>query len=232
MPDFPTSAGKNDAADNFWTMDIVGGAYGGPDPEAELKATLEEGKSWLEGVVGSWEELSDGRKLEMVAASLLSLHRLQMHLETARVAPPLASDELLGLRIETTPERPNLVDLTLEERDGESSTRVKLMFRDQELEGRSPCRSGTGLDHAAPARATLEALEPVVDEALQLEDARVLQINDGPFAVVTLRSNDRLLVGSALIEDDLGLATARATLDAANRFIKGMSAADRHIRLG
>ena len=212
-------------------MDIVGGAYGGADPEAEFRATLDEGKAWLEGAIGSWEELSDGRKLEMIAASLLSLHRLQMGLENARLVPRQVDDALLGLRIESTPERPNLVDLTLDEKDGEPSARVRLVYRDQSLEGRSPCRPGIGKDHAAPARATLEALQDVVDEALQLEDARVLQISDGPFAVVTLRSNDKLLVGSALIEDDLGLATARATLDAANRFIKGLSGRDRQIQL-
>lgn len=212
-------------------MDIVGGAYGGAEPEAEFTATLEEAKGWIEGVIGSWEELSDGRKLEMTAAALLSLHRLQLSLEHIRLVRRRAGDDILGLRIETTPERPNLVDLTLDDQDGERAASVKLVYGDQALVGRSPYRRDSRTDHAAPARATLEALQGVIEEGLELEDARVLQINQGPFAVVTLRSANRLLVGSAMIEDDLNLATARATLDAANRFIKGMTGKDRQIQL-
>jgi hypothetical protein len=130
------------------------------------------------------------------------------------------------VRVDLPPERPNLVDLTLEERHGEAMARVELEFRNETLVGESPCRVGIGRDHAAPARATLEALQVVLQDGLSLEDARVMQILDGPFAVVTLRGQNRLLVGSAMIEHDLGLAMARATLDAANRFISGMSRRD------
>jgi hypothetical protein len=200
-------------------MDIVGGAYGGKDhPAAEFRQTLETAKSWLESALSSWEGLGEERRLEMIAASLLSLNRLEMDLDN------LTTDGFTGsdLRVEVIPERPNLVDLQM----GDSRATVKLVFKEEALVGESECRPGIGRDHAAPARATLEALQAILRDGLSLEDTRVMQILDGPFAVVTLRSQDRLLVGSAMIEDDLGLAMARATLDAANRFISGMSPQD------
>lgn len=203
-------------------MDIVGGAYGGADPREELRSTLTTAKSWLEGALSTWEGLSDQRRLEMIAASLLSLTQLEIGLDAMKV--PTAPEP--DLRVEFNPERPNLVDLTTSERGGEATARVRLMFREQALVGEAICRPGIGRDHAAPARATLEALQAVLRDGLSLEDARVMQILDGPFAVVTLRSPERLLVGSAMIDDDLGLAMARATLDAANRFILGMAPQD------
>ena len=214
---------------NLQAMDIVGGAYGGSDPREELRSTLTTAKSWLEGALGTWDGLSEQRRLEMIAASLLSLNQLEIGLEGlgASEAAPLQSD----LRVEVIPERPSLVDLTTDQRDGEAVARVKLAFRSQALVGEAACRPGIGRDHAAPARATLEALQAILRDGLSLEDARVMQIVDGPFAVVTLRGPNRLLVGSAMIEDDLGLAMARATLDAANRFIMGMSPDDRTIQL-
>ena len=204
-------------------MDIVGGAYGGADPREEIRSTLLTAKSWLEGALGTWNELSEQRRLEMVAASLLSLNQLEMSLDSLDSAAPATRADL---RVEVVPERPNLVDLTVQETAGEAVARVKLVFRDEPLVGESTCRPGIGLDHAAPDRATLDALQAVLRVGLSLEDARVMQILEGPFAVVTLKSSDRLLVGSAMIDDDLGLAMARATLDAANRFIHGMSPQD------
>jgi len=204
-------------------MDIVGGAYGGADPRDQLRATLLTAKSWLEGALGTWDGLSEPRRLEMIAASLLSLNQLEMGLDSLEVETPAQNSDL---RVEFIPERPNLVDLTLDERNGVSAVRVRLVFKDEDLVGESPCRPGIGRDHAAPARATLEALQAVLRDGLSLEDARVMQIIERPFAVVTLRSNDRLLVGSAMIDDDLGLAMARATLDAANRFISRMTPQD------
>lgn len=203
-------------------MEIVGGAYGGADPRQEIRSTLLTAKSWLEGALGTWEGLSEQRRLEMVAASLLSLNQLEISLDAADLATPARSD----LRMDLVPERPNLVDLTVDERDGEAVARVELVFREEPLIGESTCRPGIGRDHAAPARATLEALQAVLRDGLSLEDARVMQILEGPFAVVTLRGPDRLLVGSAMIDNDLGLAMARATLDAANRFISGMAPQD------
>jgi len=207
----------------FTPMDIVGGAYGGADPRDQLRETLITAKSWLEGALGTWDGLSEQRRLEMIAASLLSLNQLEMGLDSLPVGTPRPDSDL---RVEFIPERPNLVDLTLDERNGAATARVKLVFKDESLVGESPCRPGIGRDHAAPARATLEALQAVLRAGLDLEDARVMQIAEGPFAVVTLRSTDRLLVGSAMIDDDLGVAMARATLDAANRFISGMAPHD------
>ena len=205
-------------------MDIVGGAYGGSDPREDLKATLETAREWLEGALGHWGQLSNEHRLEMLAASLLSLNRLEMRFDELFSASTGGSD----LRLEIAPDRPNLVDLRLEE----ARAKVKLEFRNRALIGESECVRGLGPDHAAPARATLEALDPILRDGLTLEDARVLQIVNGPFAVVTLRNESRLLVGSALIENDLGLAMARATLDAANRFISGTSPReDRTIQL-
>ena len=201
-------------------MDIIGGAYGGSNPEGEFRAELEIAKSWLEGAMGHWEGLTEEQRLEMVAASLLSLHRVQLATDALRSSIESAARVPTTVSVPRAPERPNLVDLTLDEE--KTTARVKLVFRNEDLIGESPCRPGAGRDHAAPARATLDALDPLLHDGLKLQDARVLQIVDGPFAVVTLRNDDHLLVGSALIEDDLGLAMARATLDAANRFITGM----------
>lgn len=198
-------------------MDIVGGAYGGADPRQELRLIAETAKSWLEGALGNWNDLTEENRLEMLAASLLSLNRLEMKFDELGAPGSPWGD----VRLEAAPERPNLVDLSLDEDTGQATARVKLEFRNQSLVGESLCRSGLGRDHAAPARATLDALDDLLEDQLTLEDARVLQIVDGPFAVVTLRNEARLLVGSALIEADLGLAMARATLDAVNRFISG-----------
>lgn len=210
-------------------MDIVGGAYGGADPRDELRSTLLTAKSWLEGALGTWDGLSEERRLEMVAASLLSLNQLEISLDAIEATTPTPKSDL---RVDFVPERPNLVDLSMEEAAGEARARVKLVYRQEALVGESTCRPGIGRDHAAPARATLDALQAVLQDGLSLEDARVMQILDGPFAVVTLRGPGRLLVGSAMIEDDLGLAMARATLDAANRFISAMTPQeDRTIQL-
>lgn len=192
------------------------------DPGGEFRVTIETAKSWLESVVRGWGELADERKLEMVAASLLSLNRLEIALDSLWASGARGQEET-DLRVEAGPERPSLVDLTVDERRGEATARVTLMFHDESLVGESPCRPGIGPDPTAPARATLEALSVVLQDGLDFEQARVIQILDGPFALVTLRSQARLLVGSALIEGDLGIAMARATLDAANRFIRGMS---------
>lgn len=201
-------------------MDIIGAAYGGTNPEGEFRAELEIAKNWLEGAMGHWEGLSEEKRLEMVAASLLSLHRVQLATDALKSTIESAARVPSRVVVPAPQERPNLVDLTLDET--KTTARVKLVYRNEDLVGESPCRAGAGRDHAAPARATLEALDPLLHDGLVLQDARVLQIVDGPFAVVTLRNDDHLLVGSALIEDDLGLAMARATLDAANRFISGM----------
>lgn len=212
-------------------MGIVGGAYGGADPDAELRATLQEAKGWLEGAIGSWEDLSDERKLEMIAASLLSMHRLHINLDS-RLGTPTLPDYLTSTFGRPVPERPSLIGLEVNRSNGSSAARVELRFRDRALLGETSVEAGTTTDHAAPVRATLEALQPVVASSLELEDARVLQILDGPFAVVTLRNEERLLVGSAMIEDDLGIAMARATLDAANRFIDADAQGKRTISLG
>jgi hypothetical protein len=204
-------------------MDVVEPNYT-PDPEEEFRTTLETAKSWLEGALSSWAGLSEGRRLEMVAASLLSLNKLEMVLD----AEPQGLE--LSRKGPVHAHRPNLVDLTLEETPEGGSTpmaKVRIVFGDQPLLGSSPFNPGATRDHAAPARATLDALQDYLFDSLRLEDARVLQISDGPFAVVTLRNNSRLLVGSALIQDNLGVAMARATLDAANRFIRARNELER-----
>jgi hypothetical protein len=196
-------------------MDDVEPNYS-PDAQDEFRTTLETAKSWLEGALSSWAGLSEGRRLEMVAASLLSLNKLEMVLDSEPEALEMS-------RKGPAPLRPNLVDLTLEETPEEGATpmaKVRIVFGDEPLLGSSPFNPGATQDHAAPARATLDALQGHLVDTLRLEDARVLQISDGPFAVVTLRNHSRLLVGSALIQDNLGVAMARATLDAANRFIR------------
>lgn len=209
-------------------MDIIGGAYGGSSPRGEMRAELHSARSSLEEALGHWQGLEEAQRLERLALSLLSLHRVQMTLDALE-----SSSEWRGapsdLRLSGTPERPSLVDLNVDEQ--RATARVKLVFGDEDLVGESPCRPDAGHDHTAPARATLEALDPLLRNELQLEDARVLQIVDGPFAVVTLRNEARLLVGSALIEDDLGVAVARATLNAANRFISGVAPEDQTIKL-
>lgn len=184
---------------------------------------METAKSWLEAALTAWQGLNDARRLEMIAASLLSLNELEMGLSNLRLEPAAAGQRPDDLRIAVTSERPSLADLTMMPSNGERVALVKLVIRDQPLVGKSVCHPGLGVDHAAPARATLEALTPVLDEPLSLKDARVLQILDGPFAMVTLRSSARLLVGSAMIENDLATAMARATLDAANRLINKMT---------
>lgn len=205
-------------------MDIVGGAYGGSNPRDELKAGLKIAREWLEAALGHWGQLTNENRLEMLAASLLSVNRLEMRFDEMFEA----STDSSPLSLEITHERPNLVDLSLERQ----TARVKLEFRNEALVGESECQLGLGPDHAAPARATLDALDPLLSDGLALEDARVLQIVNGPFAVVTLRHGHRLLVCSALIENDLSLAMARATLDAANRLITGSTPnEDRAIQL-
>src|SRR5688572_4909875 len=147
-------------------MDIVGGAYGGGDPFEELGSILETSKSWLEGVLSGWDGLSQERRMEMEAASLLGLNRLQLDMESASRKRRRSVNDLA---VEIAPDRPNFVDLTVEER----KARVKLEFRNSDLVGEAECRTGIGRDHGAPARATLEALQAILRDGLSLKDARV-----------------------------------------------------------
>ena len=73
-------------------MDIVGGAYGGSNPKDELKATLETAREWLEGALGHWGQLTNENRLEMLAASLLSMNRLEMRFDELFDAGAATSD--------------------------------------------------------------------------------------------------------------------------------------------
>lgn len=208
-------------------MEGGGGTYGDADPRHELFTTLETAMSWLQGALSTWAGLSEPRKLEMVAAALTSLNGLQAQLRDVQIAPhPGAPEDGHRLEVRVTPERPSLVDLAVDDSETEETVRVKLVFHDRTLVGESPARSDLGRDRNGAARATLNAVQLLVDEPLRLVESQVLQIGSGVFAVVCVQSSTRLLLGSALVEDGLRTAMARATLDASNRLIDRTSRKD------
>lgn len=131
-------------------------------------APLETAKSWLEAALTAWQGLNDARRLEMIAASLLSLNELEMGLSNLRLEPAAAGQRPDDLRIAVTSERPSLADLTMMPSNGERVALVKLVIRDQPLVGKSVCHPGLGVDHAARA-SHARSSNPGAGRAAELE---------------------------------------------------------------
>jgi hypothetical protein len=179
----------------------------------DLRTPLVTARASLEMVLKDWSELTEDKRLELVSRSLLAVHQLDF--ASDRAGKQVALDSRRG-----GPRRPELIDLTVEEQEGPSTAHITLKLDGDPLSGSATSRNGLRIDPALAPRATLQALDPLLQgRSFRLEDAGVLQIGEAPFAVVRIRQDDDLLVGSALIESDLHLSMARATLDALNRVV-------------
>ncbi len=120
--------------------------------------------------------------------------------------------------------RPALVSVEEHTNDREATVTVRLRFDDQEHVGNT---TGSADLHARPrlvGEATLRAVELLSGGQLVLDLAAVATTDVGAYRVaiaqVVSNAAPAPLVGSAAIhEDDPGLATARAVLDALNRHV-------------
>jgi hypothetical protein len=178
----------------------------------DVRTPLATAKGSLETVLKHWHELEDAKKLELVSRALLAAH--QMEFATERVGHQISHNTRTG-----GPRRPELIDLSIEEQEGPATAQITLKMSGEALAGTSESKAALRTDPTLASRATLQALEPLLEDPMLLEEAGVLQIGEAPFAVVRIRREDEVLIGSALIESDLHLSMARATLDAVNRFV-------------
>jgi hypothetical protein len=179
----------------------------------DVRTPLATAKGSLETVLKHWHRLEESKRLELVSRALLVTNQLEF--ATERAAAQIERNTRTG-----GPRRPELIDLTIEEPDDAPSAQVTLTMSGEALSGSAASKQGSRRDPTVASRATLQALEPLLEDAsFRLDEAGVLQIGEAPFAVVRIRRDDDLLVGSALIESDLHVSMARATLDALNRVV-------------
>lgn len=96
------------------------------------------------------------------------------------------------------------------------STQVLLSRGDDVATGESECYPHRNQARAV-AQAIIDGLSEVSELPLQLQAVESVLMGEQTLALVSLRSGDRLLVGSAEVHFDLPDAIARATLHALNR---------------
>jgi hypothetical protein len=110
------------------------------------------------------------------------------------------------------------VDESTEEHRAE--VHVTIQWESEQHVGESGGDPAAGFRPRLVAAATLRAIESMDDAEYQLVDASTTRSGGADIAlvVVTEEHSDRLLVGTAVIDDDNHqMAFAKATLDAVNR---------------
>jgi hypothetical protein len=105
---------------------------------------------------------------------------------------------------------------------------VKLLYEDKEFSGKLVGINTSSNKNRLVAEATLKAVEEIIGQACisYPNDVIVKGLADFTIVtvVVTLKVNyaEEVLVGSAVVKNDMNESIARATLDAINRRIKGI----------
>jgi hypothetical protein len=189
----------------------------------EIRTPMTTSKGRLEVLLKHWDALPERRRMEMAATALMALNEVAFAIE--RNAPGLGGESRRNvppvLLLDEQPERRRLrlIDLDINERTRPAKVTVCLSSGERTFCGESARRERRRAHHEAVARATLDAVSGVVGNEVTLRDAGIFEVGSDPLAVVTLHRGEDLLVGSALIEEDVNVATARATLDAINRFL-------------
>jgi hypothetical protein len=109
--------------------------------------------------------------------------------------------------------------------------RVVLELGGDVLVGESDSPTEPSFEYRSVARATLQGLNELLSQDLDLDSVQVLPVGSSRLAVVTLGREGEILVGSALVRLDEHDAIARATLDAVNRTIAAPDQRQNFIRL-
>lgn len=122
-------------------------------------------------------------------------------------------------------DRPAIVDIAESTTGSKTSVTVTLNWHDDSLVGTTTGAAATATRSRLVAEATLEAL----GQALQAEasfavaSVDVPTLGSRPIAIAQIvlvtNSSERLMVGSAAVEDDEPKAVVRAVLDALNRVV-------------
>ena len=125
-------------------------------------------------------------------------------------------------------DRPVIVDV-VETTDGSrSSVRVTLQWHDEMLTGETTGAASRVTRNRLVAEAVLAALGQALHAdasfAVASVDVPTLGSRRGAVAQIVLVTNqqERLMVGSALVDDDESRAVVRAVLDALNRVVPGL----------
>lgn len=145
----------------------------------------------------------------------LAAELLGMAIEPARVQV-LSSH---GLEQQRRAGRRKLSSLATRRANGRFSSRVTLELDGDALVGEVEMPSGLPAQYHSVARAVLRAIDNLLEAPVTINAVEVLNVGDAKLALVSLRGNETLLVGAALVQADEYDAIARATLDALNRVV-------------
>lgn len=122
-------------------------------------------------------------------------------------------------------DRPAIVDITETTNGSKSSVTVTLLWHDESLVGTVSGAAATATRNRLVAEATLVALGQAVqsDASFAVAAVDVPTLGFRPVAIAQIvlvtSSRERLMVGSAVVDDDEPRAVVRAVLDALNRIV-------------
>lgn len=126
---------------------------------------------------------------------------------------------VMGPRPKATSARRKLSSLSTKRYDQRFSAQVTLELEGDSLMGEVDVPAGRRFEFRSVARAVLESVRALIPCALQLEHVELFNFGSERLAVVSVSSNDDILIGSALVKGDELDTIARATLDAVNRML-------------
>lgn len=141
------------------------------------------------------------------------------------VTPGQAEVQVAYLAIPQPRRRARLVSVGYEEpRPGAGMAHVTLEWHDVEHEGAATGESGPVAPLRLVARATLGALESVLDGVVHFDlvGVKALRIFDRDLVVALIRGNDTSeppFAGASLVSDDLPRSACLAVLNATNRLL-------------
>ncbi|HLU52649.1 MAG TPA: hypothetical protein VK011_03545 [Acidimicrobiia bacterium] len=122
-------------------------------------------------------------------------------------------------------DRPVIVDIFESTNGSKSSVRVTLEWHDEMLTGETTGAAARATRNRLVAEAVLEALGQAIhsDASFAVASVDVPTLGSRPVAVAQIvlvtNQKERLLVGSALVDDDESRSVVRAVLDALNRVV-------------
>ena len=124
-------------------------------------------------------------------------------------------------------QRRKLSSIATERSQHRFKARVVLELSGDTLVGESDSPTERTFELRSIARATLDSLRKLITGRIDLESVDVLNTGSYQLALVALRHDRGILVGSALVKLDHHDAIARATLDALNRYLSAPNVAPR-----
>lgn len=196
-----------------------------PSPdEVTRHLRLEEAVSRLRGVrrarVRSLDGAVDVKVLTLPErtqdATIADVHAVAKRLG---INPGDVKVTVLGPRPQAAGARRKLSSLSTKRYDQRFSAQVTLELDGDALMGEVDVPAGRRFEFRSVARAVLESVRPLIPCAMQLEQVEVFNFGPERLAVVSISSQDDILIGSALVKGDELDAIARATLDGVNRVL-------------